>query len=125
MVAPSHLRSFQALELALRLGFALAALNFIVIAITVSSVSPRAGRSGNLVFALFAFVVYYNLLTLGQNWIAGGRFSFAGFMLALHGGALVAALLWLAKQHNGWTIRWRLRRHAQPAGDAAGGRSGA
>jgi lipopolysaccharide export system permease protein len=63
------------------------------------------------VFALFAFVVYYNLLNLGQNWIAGGRTSFAGFMLALHGGALLAGLLWLAKQHNGWTFRlWPRRR---------------
>ena len=38
-----------------------------VLAITVSSVNPRAGRSGNLVFALFAFVVYFNLLNLGPE----------------------------------------------------------
>jgi lipopolysaccharide export system permease protein len=99
-------------ELAWRLGLALAALNFVVIAVAVSSVNPRAGRSGNLVFALFAFVVYYNLLNLGQNWIAGGRTSFAGFMLGLHGGALLAGLLWLAKQHNGWTLRLWPRRRA-------------
>ncbi len=97
-------------ELAWRLGLALAALNFVVIAVAVSSVNPRAGRSGNLVFALFAFVVYYNLLNLGQNWIAGGRTSFTGFMLALHGGALLTGMLWLAKQHNGWTFRLRPRR---------------
>ena len=106
-------------ELAWRLGLALAALNFVVIAVAVSSVNPRAGRSGNLVFALFAFVVYYNLLNLGQNWIAGGRTSFAGFMLALHGGVLLAGTLWLAKQHNGWTIRLRLRRRPGRAGDLA------
>ncbi|MDB5946240.1 MAG: putative permease [Ramlibacter sp.] len=92
-------------ELAWRLGLALAALNFVVMAVAVSSVNPRAGRSGNLVFALFAFVVYYNLLNLGQNWISGGRFSLLGFMAALHGGALLAGLLWLAKQHNSWTLR--------------------
>ena len=45
-------------ELAWRLGLALAALNFVVLAITVSNVNPRVGRGGNLVFALFAFVVY-------------------------------------------------------------------
>ena len=96
-------------ELAWRLGLALAALNFVVMAIAVSSVNPRAGRSGNLVFALFAFVVYYNLLNLGQNWISGGRFSFIGFMTALHGGAFLAGVLWLAKQHNNWSVP-RLRR---------------
>ncbi len=100
-------------ELAWRLGLALAALNFVVIAVAVSSVNPRAGRGGNLVFALFAFVVYYNLLNLGQNWIAGGRVGFTGFMLTLHGGALLVGLLWLAKQHNSWSLR--LRRRRRPA----------
>jgi lipopolysaccharide export system permease protein len=99
-------------ELAWRVGLALAALNFVVIAVAVSSVNPRAGRSGNLVFALFAFVVYYNLLNLGQNWIGGGAISLPVFMVALHGGALLAGLLWLAKQHNGWTIRLRRRKPA-------------
>ena len=99
-------------ELAWRIGLALAALNFVVIAVAVSSVNPRAGRSGNLVFALFAFVVYYNLLNLGQSWIADGRTSLTGFMLGLHGGALLAGSLWLAKQHNSWSIRSRPRRRS-------------
>jgi lipopolysaccharide export system permease protein len=103
-------------ELAWRLGLALAAFNFVVIAITVSSVNPRAGRSGNLVFALFAFVVYYNLLNLGQSWIGTSQVRFAPFVLALHGGVLALALLWLAKQHNNWT--WRSMRRRAAANDA-------
>jgi lipopolysaccharide export system permease protein len=99
-------------ELAWRLGLALAALNFVVIAITVSSVNPRAGRSGNLVFALFAFVVYFNLLNLGQSWISSGKVGFAGFLLGLHGGVLLAGLLWLAKQHNNWMLPRLWRRQA-------------
>jgi lipopolysaccharide export system permease protein len=91
-------------ELGWRLGLALAAFNFIVIAVTVSNVNPRAGRSGNLVFALFAFVVYYNMLNIGQSWVTTGRASFAGFILALHGGVLLLAGLWLAKQHNNWSF---------------------
>lgn len=97
-------------ELAWRIGLALATLNFVVIAITVSSVNPRATRSGNLLFALFAFVIYYNLLNIGQTWVASGQVGFAPFMLALHGGVLVTALLWLAKQHNNWRLMPRLRR---------------
>jgi lipopolysaccharide export system permease protein len=106
-------------ELAWRLGLALAALNFVVIAVAVSSVNPRAGRSGNLVFALFAFVVYYNLLNLGQTWIGTGQAGFGGFLLALHGGVLLAALLWLAKQHNNWSLRQLVRRR-RPAAPRAG-----
>ncbi len=92
-------------ELSWRIGLILAAVNFLIIGIAVSSVNPRAGQSANLVFALFAFVVYYNLLNLGQSWIASGKFTFGGFTLALHGGALMLGTVWLAKGHNNW--HWR------------------
>ena len=97
----------------------LAAFNFVVIAITVSSVNPRAGRSGNLVFALFAFIVYYNLLNLGQSWIGSGRAGFLPFMLVLRGGTSLA-VLWLGKQHDDWSLtRLRLRLRRPTAGAAA------
>jgi lipopolysaccharide export system permease protein len=96
-------------ELGWRLGLAFAALNFVVIAITVSISNPRAGRSGNLVFALFAFVVYFNMINLGQSWVSARQTTLAVYMVALHGGVMLASLLWLAKLHNGWSIRglWR------------------
>ncbi len=106
-------------ELAWRLGLALAAMNFVVIAVAVSSVNPRAGRSGNLLFALFAFVVYYNLLNLGQSWIGSGKTSFAGLLVALHGGALLLGAFWLAKRHNNWTLRSALRLKLSGARKAA------
>lgn len=99
-------------ELAWRLGLALAAFNFVLIAVSVSSVNPRAGRGGNLVFALFAFVVYYNLLNLGQTWIGAGRTGFLPYVIGLHGGVLVLGLLWLARQHNNWSLRALLRQRA-------------
>jgi lipopolysaccharide export system permease protein len=97
-------------ELGWRLGLAFAAINFVVIAVVVSNVNPRAGRSGNLVFALFAFVVYYNMVNIGQGWVSTGRIPFGVFMLALHGGVLLVSLLWLAKQHNNWNLRSIARR---------------
>jgi lipopolysaccharide export system permease protein len=128
-VGPAKARSTAALvmeptavhlgELAWRLGLALAAMNFVVIAITVSSANPRAGRSGNLVFALFAFVVYFNLLNLGQSWVSSGQMSFGVLLLTLHGGVLLAGLLWLAKQHNNWTLRQLLRRHSRAKQEVA------
>lgn len=95
---------FQA-ELSWRLGLALAASNLVVLALVVSSVNPRASRSGNLVMALLTFVVYYNLINLGQAWIAQGRVGLGAYLLALHGGALVLALAWLAARHRGWSVR--------------------
>lgn len=102
-------------ELGWRLGLALAAVNFVVIAAVVSHVNPRAGRSGNLVFALFAFVVYFNLLNIGQNWVATGRAGIGTLLLALHGGVFLLAALSLAKQHNSWTFSNFARRSAAGA----------
>ncbi|MDM0041044.1 LPS export ABC transporter permease LptF [Variovorax sp. J22G21] len=92
-------------ELAWRIGMLLAAINFVLLALGVSSVNPRVGRSGNLLFALFAFVIYYNMLNLGQGWVGSGRVSASIFLLMLHGGVFVLALLWLAKRHNNWGLR--------------------
>lgn len=100
-------------ELAWRLGMALAAINFVVIALALASVNPRAGRSGNLIFVLFTFVVYHNLLNLGQSWITVGAANFASFMLVLHGGTLLAALAWLSKRHLNWTFKSAISRQRQ------------
>lgn len=96
-------------ELSWRLGLIFAAVNFVIIGIAVSSVNPRVGRSANLVFSLFSFVIYYNLLNLGQSWIATGKFTFGGFLLALHGSVLVLGTFWLAKGHNNWDWRTFVR----------------
>ncbi|OIQ70425.1 lipopolysaccharide export system permease protein LptF [mine drainage metagenome] len=89
-------------ELSWRLGLLLAAVNFVLIGIAVSSVNPRVNKSVNIGFSLFTFVVYYNLLSLGQNWISSEKLSFTSYMLALHGSVFVLTALWLAKSHNNW-----------------------
>ena len=99
-------------ELSWRFGLILAAINFMVIGVAVSSANPRVGRSGNLVFALFVFVFYYNLLSLGQSWIASGKLSMVGVLLGLHGSALLLGLMWLAIGHNNWHWRDLVRRPA-------------
>jgi lipopolysaccharide export system permease protein len=101
-------------ELAWRIGLLFAGANFVLLALSLSSVNPRVGRSGNLLFALFAFVLYFNLLNLGQNWVGTGRIGVGFFMLALHGGVFVLGLLWLAKRHFNWGLRAR-RARSRPA----------
>jgi lipopolysaccharide export system permease protein len=58
---------------------------------------------------LLTFVVYNNLVNLGQSWIFGGLTSFAGLMVFLHGGVLLLGLLWLAKRNANWTLRSAFR----------------
>lgn len=102
-------------ELGWRFGLALAALNFVVLGLAVASANPRAARSTSLVFALFAFVVYYNLMTFGQNWVGAGRLSLGAFMVALHGGTLALAMLLLVARHNRWSPRLPSLRARRPA----------
>ena len=108
--SPEHLA-----ELGWRLGLALAPLNFVLLGLAVASVNPRAGRSASLVLALFSFIVYYNLMTLGQSWIAVGRSNLWTFLLQLHGGALVCATVTLAVRHNRWSLRQLWARASRPS----------
>ena len=103
-----------AAELGWRIGLALAGLNFVVMALAISSVNPRASRSGNLVLALFAFIVYYNFMVLGQSWVGAGKLGLWPFMVMLRGGILALSALLLAARHNHWSPRrWRQRRSAE------------
>ena len=91
-------------ELASRFGLALSAINFVVLALALSSVNPRGGRGGNMLLALLLFIVYNNLVNLSQSWIALGIVSFPVFLVALHGGILLLGLAWLAKRHYNLTL---------------------
>lgn len=102
-------------ELAWRIGLALAALNLILIAVTVPGISPRSGRSGNLILALLTFVVYYNLISLGQAWIAAGRINVATYLFILHGSVFSLAVGWIAGRHRAWSIANLFRRRARAA----------
>ena len=92
-------------ELGWRLGLAFAALNLVLMALALSSVNPRASRSGNLMFALFAFIVYYNFMTLGQSWVGAEKIGLTSYLALLHGGTMALALLLLGARHHQWTPR--------------------
>ena len=110
---PAHLG-----ELSWRLGLTLAALNLLLLALAITSANPRVGRGGNFALALFLFVLYYNLINLGQNWISSGQIGWLPFLALLHGGALAVSLLWLTARHRQWDWR-RLLWRRSGAGAAA------
>jgi lipopolysaccharide export system permease protein len=70
-----------------------------IMGLAVASVNPRVGKSYHLAVALFCFVGYYNMVNVGQNWIASGKTSLPAFMLSLHGSAFCLALAWLLFRH--------------------------
>ena len=83
-------------ELAWRLGLVLGAGNLLLLAIGLSATNPRRVGNWNLLFALLAFVVYFNLINLSQAWVASGRAGIGTMLAVEHGGALLLALglLW-------------------------------
>ena len=106
-------------ELSWRLGLALAAVNLVLIGLAVAAFTPRIGRNGNLVFSLFTFIAYFNLVNVGGNRIASGNYEFWRFMLALHGGTFVATTLLLLKLHWNLTLGATLRYLRQACGLSA------
>lgn len=70
-------------EMSWRVGLPVSALILSILAIPLSFVNPRAGRSMNLVFALLIYMTYSNLLSIAQGQIAQSKVSF-GTGLAVH-----------------------------------------
>jgi lipopolysaccharide export system permease protein len=83
-------------ELTWRFGLALGACNLLLLAVGLASRNPRRPSNWNLLFALLAFIVYYNLINLSTVWVARGRLGMGTALLVLHGGvfALALALVW-------------------------------
>ena len=71
-------------ELFWRFSIPLSAIILALLSIPLSFVNPRAGRSANMLLALFIYLVYNNLMTISQAWIASGKISFAAGMLTVH-----------------------------------------
>lgn len=60
-------------ELQWRVSLPLSAVLLALLAIPMSFVNPRAGRSMNLILALVAYLTYSNCLSIAQAWVAQGR----------------------------------------------------
>ncbi|TNF58424.1 MAG: LPS export ABC transporter permease LptF [Burkholderiales bacterium] len=109
-------------ELGWRIGVVLTAVNFVLVAVAATVSNPRAGRGGNLFFTLFGFIVYFNLINVGQRWTGSGMMGLGTQLMLLHGSVFVLASLWLVKRHLNISLRSWLprashvaaRRHAAP-----------
>ncbi|MEO6118522.1 MAG: LPS export ABC transporter permease LptF [Methylotenera sp.] len=60
-------------ELQWRLAIPISALILALLAIPLSSLDPRAGRSANFVLALVIYMIYNNMLSIMQAWVAQGK----------------------------------------------------
>jgi lipopolysaccharide export system permease protein len=102
-------------ELAWRFGLLLGACNLLLLAIGLAATNPRRASNWNLLFALLAFVVYYNLINLSQAWVGGGRVAMGTMLLGLHGAAFALALGLIWWRDNAAVVRWLPNRRPAPA----------
>jgi lipopolysaccharide export system permease protein len=95
-------------ELLWRVGIPVSAAVLVLLAIPMSFVNPRAGRSANLLFALFTYIVYSNLLSVSQARVSQGRLDFGVGVWLVHA-AMVALLVFMFARRM-QLIRLRLGR---------------
>jgi lipopolysaccharide export system permease protein len=104
-------------ELVWRIGLALSTLVLAILAIPLSFVNARAGRSANLLVALLVYFVYNNMMNVVQSWTSRGRAPFVLTWWVVHAlvlGLALAMLAWRNRVPVSWRARWRAR-HASPS----------
>ena len=94
----THPTNLNLAELIWRIGIPVSALILVLLAIPMSFVNPRAGRSMNLLFALLTYMVYSNLLSVSQARVAQGRLDFSIGVWMVHAGMIVLLVVLFAQR---------------------------
>lgn len=80
-------------ELLWRIAVPVQAFVLALLALPLSFVNPRASRGNNLLLAVLTFMLYGNLISVSQAWVAQGRIPFSVGLWAAHLLMLVLALV--------------------------------
>ena len=97
--------SWNLSELEWRLGLPLSALVLALLAIPLSFVNPRAGRSLNLVMAILIYMVYNNMISVTNAWVGQDKIGPVMGLAGIH--ALMFALMMLLFYYRMSTFSWR------------------
>ncbi len=96
-------------ELSWRVGLPASALLLSLLAIPLSFVNPRAGRSMNIILAMLVYVIYSNMLSIMQASIAQSRVDLLAGMWSVHA-VMLLLLLVLFYRRLALVSFWRLIR---------------
>lgn len=80
-------------EMEWRLGMPITAIILALFAIPLSFVNVRAGRSVNLIMAILVYMIYNNLFSVTNVWVAQGKISPAAGLWGVHAGMLLVLLI--------------------------------
>lgn len=76
-------------EWVMRVSYPISALLLALFAVPASHLTPRAGRSHNVIFALLVYALYSNLIGLSEAWVAQQKLSANASLILTHGAMLV------------------------------------
>jgi lipopolysaccharide export system permease protein len=85
-------------ELSFRLGMPISTAILAFLAVPMSAVNPRTGRFLNFIVAVFVFMIYSNLVSMSQAWIAQDKLTAWFGMWAVHVVMLALLALLLARR---------------------------
>jgi lipopolysaccharide export system permease protein len=105
-------------ELNWRISLPVSAFLMALLAIPLSAVNPRLGRSINLILALLIYVVYNNMLSVVSAWIGQGRVPFTVGVWVVHA-ALAVVIVFLFWRRIRLPRRWLRRVLSRPAAETA------
>lgn len=92
-------------ELEWRIGLPLSALILALLAIPLSYVNPRAGRSLNLITAVVIYMFYNNMISVTNSWVGRGKLDATIGLLSIH--LLMFIVLLVLFYHRTSVTAWR------------------
>ncbi|MFZ2163348.1 MAG: LPS export ABC transporter permease LptF [Sideroxyarcus sp.] len=92
-------------ELEWRIGLPLSALVLSLLAIPLSYVNPRAGRSINLIAAMVIYMVYNNMISVTNSWVGRGKLDPTVGLLSIH--LFMFAVMLVMFYHRTSPSSWR------------------
>jgi len=79
-----HRTTWNLSELEWRIGLPVSALILALMAIPLSYVNPRAGRSLNLILAVVIYMLYNNMISVTNSWVGQGKIAPGVGLWGLH-----------------------------------------
>jgi lipopolysaccharide export system permease protein len=97
-------------QLEWRVGLPISALLLALLAIPLSFVNPRAGRSLSLITAMVIYMIYYNMISVTNSWVAQAKISPLLGGLGLHSLMSLVVLLFFIWRTQLFTFNRVFRR---------------
>ncbi|HEU0189641.1 MAG TPA: LPS export ABC transporter permease LptF [Gallionella sp.] len=126
--AQPHLRTMSTLELLKnrtawniselhwRFGLPISALVLSLLAIPLSFVNPRAGRSLNLILAIVLYMLYSNMVSVSNTWVAQEKVSPGIGLFGIHTAMLALTMLMFYRRMTLFSFRRFFSKKRTPPG---------